>query len=139
MCAAFEIASTTRSTLSACVAISSFTEGESFGTMADDTVYAEDVTTLGERRLALAFVYAVDDAEILDFTGETGGDWTVGAGCYTQGESTGSHEDSFITLESATMLDAGTISGGSFARNGVHTDPGNNGWCIIAFALIPSS
>ena len=119
------------------VAISSFTEGESFGTMTDDTVYAEDVTTLGERRLALAFVYAVDDAEILDFTGETGGDWTRAG--YTQGESTGSHEDSVIALQTATLLTSGTIEDGSFTRNGVHTDPGNNGWCVRAFALRPTS
>jgi len=113
-----------------------FAEGNSVGTQDNDIVYAEAVTTAGPRRLAVNFVFATDNQDIGAFTGETGGDWIVSG--FTMGEGTQTNDDSYIVMQTAPMLEAGTISGGSYTRVGVYTQPGGNSWVVIGFALIPS-
>lgn len=119
------------------VATSSFTEGASMGTGDTEIIYAEDVTTNGPRRMAVAFVYAMDNQEIESFTGETGGDWIFRGSCIA--DASMSMDDAIIVMQSALMLEEGTISGGSFTRTGVQTTPaGSTTWVVRAFALIPS-
>lgn len=120
------------------VAAMGFTEAESFVTEQEsDTITAADVTTDGARRLAVTFVYATDNQLIDEFTGETGGDWEVAG--FVMGDATSSQEDAYAVAQTATMLEEGTISGGSFTRSDVYTGTGGNSWCLIAFALIPTS
>ena len=113
------------------VAESSFTEGASVNSGSDTTIDAPTVTTGGPRRIALAFIYAVDNQEILEFEGETGGDWTVLGN--VPGEANNAVEDAIIVAQFAEMLSGGTISGGDVGRVPVTDDM----WVVRAFALIP--
>jgi len=113
------------------VAESSFTEGASVNSDSDTTIDAPMVTTGGPRRIALAFIYAMDNQEILEFEGETGGDWTVLGD--VEGDASNSNQDAIMTLQGAEMLASGTISGGDVGRTGIV----DNGWVVRAFALIP--
>jgi FlaG/FlaF family flagellin (archaellin) len=99
---------------------------------ADDatTITAPTVTT-SPRGLALAFIYAMDNQEIGDFDGETGGDWTVLGN--VPGEASMSDSDAIIVAQFAEMFDGGTISGGDVGRVGVRDE----NWVVRAFALIP--
>jgi len=94
------------------------------------TITAPTVDT-SPRGLALAFIYAMDNQEILEFEGETGGDWTVLGD--VEGDASNSNQDTIMTLQVAEMLAGGTISGGNVGRAGVV----DNGWVVRAFALIP--
>lgn len=94
------------------------------------TITAPTVDT-SPRGLALAFIYAMDNQEILEFEGETGGDWTVLGD--VEGDASNSNEDAIMTLQGAEMLAGGTISGGDVGRTGIV----DNGWVVRAFALIP--
>jgi FlaG/FlaF family flagellin (archaellin) len=116
------------------VATSSFNEDGSFDSQESDVIYAEDVTTYGSRRLAVSFIYMKGyESTVGEFTGETGGDWIKQA--EFQNSITGSYEDAAIQLQTAEMLTAGTISGGSCREDIM--DAHQKGWGVRAFALIP--
>ena len=83
------------------------------------------VTTNGPDRLACNFIAINDDNALGSFTGETGGDWTLVA---DYGTATGT--DGEIALQTATMVSAGTIDGGSYTYADTDT------WGNIGFALI---
>lgn len=101
----------------------SFAEAQSAGAVA--AIADVGVTTLGVDRLALNLIGVDDDNALGDFTGETGGDWTLAA---SYGSATGT--DGEIGLETAAMAAAGTINGGSF------TMAAADSWGVVGFALI---
>jgi hypothetical protein len=109
------------------VAPSSFTEGAGFRSGYDDVILAQSVTTNGNGRLVVSFVFVDTDESLGSFAGESGGDWTEAAEFATTAGSNGC-----VQLQTATMTNAGTISGGSF-------DMGYSSynWGVRAFALIP--
>jgi PKD repeat protein len=109
------------------VALSSFTEGASFGSETGRRIYAQDVTTTDARRLAVSFVFVNDNNSVGSFTGETGGDWVEAVAEFR----TNAGSDGTVQLQTATMASAGTISGGSYRMR--QSDP----WGVRAFALIP--
>jgi hypothetical protein len=109
------------------VALSSFTEAESFGSGAGQTINARPVTTTGNARLVVSFVFVNDDNAVNSFTGETGGDWIEAVNEYTTTQGS----DGCIQLQTATMATGGTITGGSFTMSA--SDP----WGVRAFALKP--
>jgi len=116
------------------VSLTNFNEDGSFGTQESDVIYAEDVTTYGPRRLAVAFIYMNGYASTVgEFTGETGGDWIKQE--EFQNSITGTYEDAAIQLQTAEMLTPGTISGGSCREDIM--EPQQRGWGVRAFALIP--
>jgi hypothetical protein len=92
---------------------------------AGGTINDADVTTLGVDRLAINIVGLDDDASgISEYTGESGGNWSV----FTGFESA-SGTDGSIYLCTAAMATAGTISGGTET-----TTP--TGGKVAGFALI---
>ncbi len=113
------------------VALSSFTEGGDFGSGAGSTIYARSVTTTGDKRLAVSFVFVNDDNSVDDFTGETGGDWQEAAEYLYSGPYY--NDDGCIQLQTATMASAGTISGGSYNMGA------SDRWGVRAFALKPNA
>ena len=109
------------------VALSSFTEGGSFGSGTDSTIDAQSVTTTGVNRLAVSFVFVNDQNSVGSFTGETSGDWTEAVSEFITDQGS----NGCVQLQTATMPSAGTISGGSYTMGA--SDP----WGVRAFALIP--
>lgn len=91
------------------------------------TILDTTVTTLATDRLACNFIGVNDDNALGDFTGETGGDWTLVA---SFASATGT--DGAIGLETASMAAAGTIDGGTFVM------VASDGWGVAGLALIPS-
>jgi FlaG/FlaF family flagellin (archaellin) len=116
------------------VALENFHTVGSFGTQEGATIYAEDVTTHGSRRLAVAFVYMDCAYSVGDFEGEIDGDWIEQDDEFIV-QITQSYEDATIQLQAAEMFEAGTISGGSIGRINIHSN--QNSWGVRAFALIP--
>jgi hypothetical protein len=110
------------------VALTSFTEGASFGYGEDDVILAQPVTTLGTNRLAVSFVIVNSNVAVGSFTGESGGDWTEATTEFTFNGD----DDLCMQLQTATMPTAGTISNGSY-------DTGSTSYRfgVRAFALIP--
>lgn len=100
----------------------SMANGAGTGTSVSDT----GVTTLGADRLACNFYAVNDDNAVPDFTGESGGDWTVQA---SFASATGT--DGAIGLLLAEIASAGTINGGSSSMSA------SDGWGVVGFALIP--
>ena len=92
------------------------------------TVADSGVTTLGADRLACNFVAVNDDNVLIDFTSETGGDWTEAVAEFASATGT----DGAIQLQTATIASAGTINGGTYT---MVTDP----WGVVGFALIPQA
>jgi len=116
------------------VATSNFFEDGSFGTQESDVIYAEDVTTYGSRRLAVAFIYMKGyESTVEEFTGETGGDWIKQA--EFQNSISGTYEDAAIQLQTAEMITTGQISGGTCRTDDMISQ--QEGWGVRAFALIP--
>jgi hypothetical protein len=109
------------------VALSSFKEGGQFGSGTSTTISAQTVTTAGDGRLAVSFVFVNDDNAVGSFIGESGGNWEEATNEFTS--SAGS--DGCIQLQTATIGSAGTISGGSYTMSA--SDP----WGVRSFALIP--
>ena len=109
------------------VALSSFSEGGSYGSGTGNTINAQSVTTTGVNRLAVSFVFVNDNNNAGSFAGESGGNWVEAVNDYrtTQGS------DGCIQLQIATMAAAGTITGGSDTMS--QSDP----WGVRAFALKP--
>jgi FlaG/FlaF family flagellin (archaellin) len=107
-----------------------FAEDPSTTSGSTSTINAPTVDA-SPRGFALAFIYAMDNQEIGDFEGETGGDWTVIGD--VEGDASNSNSDTIMTLQGAEMLAGGTITGGNVGRTGVV----DNGWVVRAFALIP--
>lgn len=95
--------------------------GAGTGTTISDT----GVTTLGADRLALQLVAANDDIAIDSFTGESGGNWADPVGVYAESSGT----DASLQLQTAVMLSAGTIDGGSDTVVSA-------AWGVVGFALI---
>jgi len=114
------------------VALSSFTEDPDFGSGTDSSIEARSVTTTGNGRLAVSFVFVNNDNSVGSFTGESGGDWQEAVNEFTYNPS-GSSNDGCIQLQTATMASAGTISGGSYDMGYYNSDP----WGVRAFALKP--
>jgi hypothetical protein len=96
------------------------------------TIPASSVTTTGEKELVVSFNYVQADFAMGSFTGATGGTWaqpTGGLYRYT-GNTT-------LQLQTATMANAGTISGGTTAN--YNLGGGNYAsWGVRAFALKPA-
>jgi len=116
------------------VSLTNFNEDGSFGTQESDIIYAEDVTTSGSRRLAVAFIYMKGyESTVGEFTGETGGDWIKQE--EFQNSISGTYEDAAIQLQTAEMITAGGISGGSCRTDDMIDQ--QEGWGVRAFALIP--
>ena len=109
------------------VALSSFSEGGSFGSGTGNTINAPSVTTIGVNRLTVSFVFVNDNNNVGSFAGESGGNWIEAVNEYTT--TVGS--DGCMQLQIATMATAGTITGGSDTM--YIGDP----WGVRAFALIP--
>jgi FlaG/FlaF family flagellin (archaellin) len=115
------------------VALSSFTEDGVFLSNYGYTVYDQSVTTTGDKRLAVSFVYVTENYALDSFSGEegTGYDWTEAVTEFEYDPSGG--EDATIQLQIATMATVGTIDGGSY-----YMGSGNDAsWGVRAFALIP--
>jgi uncharacterized repeat protein (TIGR02543 family) len=111
------------------VALTSFTEGASFGIGNDDVILAQSLTTSGDKRLAVSFVSVNNDISVGSFTGESGGDWTEAVGEFTFNGD----DDLCMQLQTATMASAGTIQNGSY-----DTGFTNYRWVVRAFALVPA-
>jgi hypothetical protein len=109
------------------VALSSFTEGGSFGSGTSQVINARPVTTTGNSRLVVSFIFVNDDNAVGSFTGETGGDWIEAVNEFTTLQG----NDGCIQLQVATKATAGTITGGSY------TMPAIDPWGVRAFALKP--
>jgi flagellin-like protein len=116
------------------VALTSFTEGTNTNTANSATILPPSVTTLGVKRLAVSFEVLAGDPQYgnqgLDsFTGESGGDWALAAPRFVYSGYSGDHHFEF-GLQTATMANAGTISGGSDYIAAYY-------WFVRSFALIP--
>lgn len=110
-------------------AMSNFVEDGGFSSSGSgSSVSAPPVTTSGEGELVVSFVFVCDDNAVGSFTGETGGDWQEAVPEYT----TTSGEDGCIQLQTAVMISAGTISGGTYTMSA--SDP----WGVRAFAIKPA-
>lgn len=81
------------------------------------------------KSLAICLTYETDNNSFTEFTGETGGDWTLPTAVF----STGLGADSLLALQVATMASDGTISGGSTTMAAAAT------WSNLGFALQGSS
>jgi hypothetical protein len=77
------------------------------------------------KSLAICLTYETDNNTFTEFTGETGGDWTLATAVF----ATGLGADSLLALHVATMDSAGTITGGTT------TMAANATWGNLAFAL----
>src|SRR3990172_3745977 len=88
------------------------------------------VVTNGADRLALQFVFVIDDNAVDSFAGETGGDWVWAV---AEATTTTTNPDSCLQLQTATIASAGTIDGGSY------TMAASDSWGVIGFALIPAA
>jgi hypothetical protein len=107
------------------VALSSFTDGASFGLGSSSTISSQPVTTAGTGELAVSFVFINNDNAVGSFAGETGGNWAeIAAGEFTSPAGS----NGCVQLQTATMTSAGTISVGTMSGGG---DP----WGVRAFAL----
>ena len=92
------------------------------------TIADAGVTTLGPNRLALNLVGGSDDNLLDAFTGMSGGTWAEAVAEYAS--SSGS--DAVLGLQTATMLNAGTIDGGTDTWADA-----TDGWGVVGFALKP--
>jgi flagellin-like protein len=112
-------------------ALTSFYEGGAFGSFNNlfQTINAQPVTTSGNNRLAVSFNFVTDNIGIGDFTGESGGNWQEAA--EYQYDPSGSN-DLTLQLQTATMTNTGTISGGSYFTDWLDLSYG-----VRAFALKP--
>jgi hypothetical protein len=112
------------------VALTSFTEGGSASpnTAHSNTYAAQTVTTLGVKRLAVSFEALGTNPLSHNFTGETGGDWSVPSGGWYNGAV--GDALSVLAIQTATMANQGTISGGTDASNTCD-------WIVRSFALKP--
>lgn len=96
---------------------------------ASTTVSAPSVTTTEPRELAIALVYIGSDTASVDFTGESGGDWTEALAEYTLNAGFGiSHN---LQMQTAVLASAGTISGGTFTITSARS-------VCLGFALKPA-
>jgi PKD repeat protein len=115
------------------VALASFTESEGISTASSGTISPPSVTTLGVKRLAVAFEALAGDPTgtlgLDSFTGESGGDWTMAATVNVYHGSSGDHHFE-NGLQTATIANAGTISGGSDSIAAYY-------WVVRSFALKP--
>ena len=109
------------------VSLSNFVEGASFGFGTGSMVNAQSVSTAGDFRLAVSFIFVSDNNVVGSFVGESGGDWIEAVSEY----KTSSGSDGCMQLQIATLASVDTITGGSFTMSG--SDP----WAVRAFALIP--
>jgi hypothetical protein len=111
------------------VAASSFTESPVFSSSpGSTTVSAQSATTLAAGRLAVSFVFDTSSNALAAFSGATGGTWSEAVSEYTTTTGSGGG----IQLQTATMANAGTLSGGSFTMSS------GASWGVRAFALIPT-
>jgi flagellin-like protein len=109
------------------VSLSNFVEDGSFGSGTGSTINAQSVTTSGDSRLAVSFVFVSDNNNVGSFVGETGGDWIEAVSEF----KTSSGSDGCMQLQIAEMTIAGQLNGGSYTMS--ESDP----WMIRAFALVP--
>lgn len=100
-------------------------EGEALSTTTGTTISDADITTIGPDRLCLQFVTQPANAAIQEFSGETGGNWTI----LSQTPETGSGR---IGIQSATLASAGTIGGGSYTASAAVG-------IVRGFALVPAA
>lgn len=98
-------------------------EGAAVTSLGSTTVLDADVTTTGANRLGLQLGFLSANQPILDFTGETGGDWTLA----TQTPTSATAKP---FLQTAAMPFATTVGGGSFSKGAA------GAWIVRGFALI---
>ena len=120
------------------VALTNFTESESFGSGNSSYISAQPVTTMGSYRLAVSFFF-VGSSSVLDhwydnlygFQGEMGGNWIAQVNwAANYATNTGAINLAF-QVQVAEMDAVGTISGGSY------TIAYPDSWGVRAFALKP--
>ena len=109
------------------VSMSSFVEDASFGSGTTSRINALSVSTSGDSRLAVSFIFVSDNNAVDSFVGETGGDWIEAVSEF----KTSSGSDGCMQLQIATMASSGQLTGGSYTMSA--SDP----WSASAFALIP--
>ena len=80
----------------------------------NQTISDVGVTTLGPNRLCCQFVCNDNDNTIGPFTGETGGDWAEATAEFSSATGT----DGMLSLQTANMVTAGTVDGGTVAMGG---------------------
>ncbi|MGB9959781.1 MAG: DUF2341 domain-containing protein [Candidatus Bathyarchaeales archaeon] len=110
------------------VAPTNFVEDGGFTSGSGSTINAPTVTTSGDGRLAVAFVFVGYNNAVGSFTGESGGDWQETIPEYT----TNLGSRGCIQLQTALIPSTGTISGGTY------TMTASNSWGVRAFALKPA-
>lgn len=101
--------------------------GFAHGTGTVAAVADTGVTTTVDKCLALNFIKAEDNNTIGPFTGETGGDWTEAVAEASNNLDTGW----MAQLQTATMMTAGTINGGTVTMSAA--DP----WGVIGCYIRP--
>ena len=109
------------------VSLSNFVEDGSFGSGTGSEITAQSVTTSGDSRLAVSFLFVSDNNAVGSFVGETGGDWVEAVKEF----KTASGSDGCIQLQIAAIATSGQMTGGSYTM--AASDP----WMIRAFALVP--
>lgn len=92
------------------------------------TLADQSVTSTGANRLAVNLYTINDDNAVDAFTGQTGGTWVEPVAEFTTLDG----NDSCLGIQTAQLVSAGTINGGSFTMAGA--DP----FSIVGFALIPA-
>ena len=120
------------------VALTNFTEAESFGSGNNSLVSAQPVTTMGSNRLAVSFFF-VGSSSVLyhsydnfdGFEGEIGGNWDAPFSFCSYGSNIVGGINLAFQVQVAKMDVAGTISGGSY------TIAYPDSWGVRAFALKP--
>lgn len=98
------------------------TQGQTTST----TIAGPSITTTAANRLAVAFVWVHDDNPLDAFTGMSGGTWSEAVAEF----ASASNVDQAIGVQTALMVSAGTISGGS---DTMASDP----WLVYGFAIKP--
>jgi flagellin-like protein len=109
------------------VSLSNICEDASLGFGTGSEIDAQSVSTVGDSRLAVSFVFVCDNNNVGSFVGGTGGEWVEAVSEF----KTSSGSDGCMQLQIATMPIAGQLTGGSYTMS--DSDP----WCVRAFALIP--
>lgn len=102
--------------------ISGGSTGGGTGTM---TIAAPTVVCTA-KSLAISLIYEADNQAFLEYTGETGGDWSLATALF----STSLGADSILGIMISTMSSAGTISGGSTTYSPLNATWGSYNFCL---------
>lgn len=78
------------------------------------------------KSMAISLIYEADNQAFLEYTGETGGDWSLATALF----STPLGADSILGIMVATMASAGTITGGSTTYSPLNATWGSYNFCL---------